>query len=403
MQCKRSGWRSNDVAKNKLKALVAYTTRSIALLTASGTLMQTFLSVLGFASNVIYVHSTLLQAFNVLTIVLCSSWANNGSPIKRAAFTLVPTGVLFLFYVPIAVAREASAVSFVLLCAIGGVQQMAVGLYTVYDYKMPYYIYRVEEYGMMLSVCGILSSLLSVGVGALISFLADKFTFITVMIFAFSLSALLMGIAFAVTLSQKSLRQKEEDSRERGKGVLALLKYPPFTQMIPANLMRGFSAGVIGVLATVALDLGYTEVLTSMMVSAQSIASLVACAFYACFAKKISPFAVIITGSLMILAMPMLLIQSNVLYLAVFTVVMLGRTLIDYAVPTALIRIVPVEMAGSYNAWRMALHNGGMLLATMVGTFTPVPVLLIVASALQIVSGINYCFFGKKHRSGDQC
>ena len=86
--------RLDDVAKNKMKAIIAYTARTVALMCASGTLMQTFLASLGFESSLIYLHSTLLQAANVLTIILASNWANNGSPIKKAAFSTVPIGIV---------------------------------------------------------------------------------------------------------------------------------------------------------------------------------------------------------------------------------------------------------------------------------------------------------------------
>ena len=126
------------VTKNKIKAIIAYTARTVALICATGTLMQTFLASLGFESSQIYMHSTLLQAANVLTIILASNWANNGSPIKRSAFTTIPIGLLFLCYIPIAIANQATPTSYALLIVIGVVQQIAYGFFTVCEYKTPY-------------------------------------------------------------------------------------------------------------------------------------------------------------------------------------------------------------------------------------------------------------------------
>jgi hypothetical protein len=78
---------------------------------------------------------------------------------------------------------------------------------------------------------------------------------------------------------------------------------------------------------------------------------------------------------------------------------MFGRTFIDYGVPTMLIRIVPVEFAGSYNAWRMVLHQGGSFIATTVAAWLPIPVLLILALLSQGFSGIYFLFFSKKAQS----
>ena len=77
---------SKDILRNKIKSIIIYTLRSVTLMCASGTLIQTFLSVLGFESRLIYIHSTLLQMTSVLSIMLCSRWADKGNIIKRAAF-----------------------------------------------------------------------------------------------------------------------------------------------------------------------------------------------------------------------------------------------------------------------------------------------------------------------------
>jgi hypothetical protein len=154
--------------------------------------------------------------------------------------------------------------------------------------------------------------------------------------------------------------------------------------------MRGFAAGVISVLATVALDLGYTESLTAVMVSAQSVASLAAGALFSCTSKRISPQVILIMGCIMVLSLPALLISSNFLFLSVFVIITVGRTLIDYSVPTMLLKTVPVEIAGSYHAWRMVLQNAGTLTATALAVALPIPWMLIIASIFQMISGISF-------------
>ena len=388
------------VTKNKIKAIIAYTARTVALICATGTLMQTFLASLGFESSQIYMHSTLLQAANVLTIILASNWANNGSPIKRSAFTTIPIGLLFLCYIPIAIANQATPTSYALLIAIGVVQQIAYGFFTVCEYKTPYYIYKADEYGMMLSVCGIISSIFSLLMGYVIAYLTARFPFVEIMKFAFAISAVLMMIAFVAIYFEKSLRieeKTEDSSAPKEKIRVNLMKTSIFTSLIHANLLRGFATGVIGVLAAVALDLGHNEALTASMVSAQSLASLAACAFFALVSKKISERALVIGGSLLVGMIPLLLISSSSLFLTVYTVIMVGRTLIDYGVPSMLLKVVPVEIAGPYHAWRMVLQNAGMLIATTLAAVTPIPYLLTAAAVFQLISGVSFSLIVKKH------
>ena len=383
-----------NVRKNKIKAIIAYTARTVALMCASGTLMQTFLATLGFESELIYLHSTLLQAANVLTILLASNWASNGSPIRRSAFTTIPIGLLFLFYIPIAIANHATPASYILLCSVGVVQQIAYGLFTVCEYKTPYYIYKADEYGMMLSICGIISSVFSLLLGWVISFLTERYPFADIMKFAFLISAIFMVITFFAIYFEKSLRTEDETEKneqaKKSRPRVHLLRKPIFTRLIHANLMRGFAAGVISVLAAVALDLGYDETLTASMVYAQSIASLAACAFFAVISKRVPGRFVVVGGSLLIVLTPMLLIKSGTLFLIMYIVIMVGRTLVDYAVPSMLLQVVSVEIAGPYHAWRMALQNAGMLIATSLATITPVPYLLAAAAVFQLISGFSF-------------
>ena len=389
----------SDAQSNKIKVIIAQSTRIVALMFVSGTLIQTFLASIGFSSDLIYIHSSLLQAFNTATIILFAGFANKSCPIKRSAFSILPTALLFLIYIPLAISRSASMLSYLLLSGVGIAQQVSIGLYTVCEYKVPYYIYRVEEYGVMNAICGIISSVLSLAIGALISWLSLRYDFVDIMIVAFAVSALLIAATFLSTVGQKNLREGEveaETDNRAESSVFALLRYPVFSHLIPANLFRGFAGGVITVLATVALDLGYNETLTASMVSVSAAATMLGCVIFAAISKKAHPTLPIVIGSVLVLTLPMLLINNDLTFLAVYGIILFGRTFIDYGVPTMLIRIVPVEIAGSYNAWRMVLNQGGSLIATTVAAWLPIPVLLILAAIFQIISGISYLFFGKK-------
>ena len=130
------------------------------------------------------------------------------------------------------------------------------------------------------------------------------------------------------------------------------------------------------------------------MVSVQSVAMLVGCAIYGVTAKYIRPRYVIFFGSICVLLLPLLLISRNsFLFLALYAIIFFGRTLVDYAVPSAMLYAVPVRIAGPYNAWRMVLNNGGMLLATAVGAIVPSSAwLLWIAFACSLISGGFYLF-----------
>ena len=96
-----------------------------------------------------------------------------------------------------------------------------------------------------------------------------------------------------------------------------------------------------------------------------------------------------------------MLIPNKFVFLTVFALVYLGRTFVDYSVPSILRAAIPVQIAGPYNAWRMLLHNGGTLLATTIAAFIPVTWLLILTMVFQLFSGFHY-FFAKDLRADQQ-
>ena len=100
---------------------------------------------------------------------------------------------------------------------------------------------------------------------------------------------------------------------------------------------------------------------------------------------------------LLILLLPLFFLNSGPVFLGAATAVILGRTLVDYGVPILLRKAVPVEIAGTYNAWRMILHTGGALLATTVATVISTPALIAVTVIFSLVSGCGF-FFSKAIR-----
>ena len=396
----------NVVRQNKIRAILIYALRTAALLCASGSVMQTFLSITGFSEKYIYFHASLFQAVNVLTILFCARFADSGNVLRRSAIVQIPGALLFLFYLPLCILKDVSAAAYIWLLLISVLQSVTIALHTICEYKTPYYIYRIEEYGTVMSVCGILSSAVSFGVGALISFFSTRYSYDRIMLIAFGISCVFMLLAAGMQFFQKSLLTgtAEPDSQKKPEKLplMNTFRHEAFSHLFVGNLTRGFANGTTTILAAAALSIGYDETLTSAMVSVSSVATLAACALFAVIASRIPPRYVILFGSLCFLSMPLLLVQNRpILYLALYAILLFGRTLVDYAVPAALLYAVPVEIAGTYNAWRMILHNGGTMLATMAAGFLPLPVMLTVSLICQVISGINFCTARVMRKTGN--
>lgn len=383
----------NRLQNNKIRAIFALALRTAALLACTGPIMQTFLASLGFSSRFIYINTTLVQAANILTSSLCAQWADHGSVIKRSAVCEIPHAILYLCYIPLCLWKSASFFSFAILTGICLLQSACIALYTVCEYKLPYFIYGPKDYGTVLAISGIVSSLISLGAGIVITRLASFMDYSTLMMGACIVSFVMMGASALLHSLQKpinQLRTPVEKEPAKAGTVLSVFRERVFYRMIPANLLRGFAYGTTTVMAGIALDLGYGQSTSTALVSVQSAAMLLGCGLFALSVKYISARTVILIGSAAFALLPVMLVRNEDLFLVLFAVVFFGRTLVDYAIPSFLRLAVPVEIAGPYNAWRMILHFTGTILATTIAAAIPVWLLLIITMAAQLLSGISY-------------
>ena len=377
--------------RNEILTMLLYTGRHIATSFASGSLMQTFLAALGFAPALIYVHTTVLQAVCIATIMLTSKWADKGNVIKRSTLCQIPLGLMFIVYIPIAIMREATLPIYALLIGAGVIQQVSMGLHAVCEYKQPYYVYKPSEYGRIMSLAGGISSFVNLVIGAVITLLVEKHGYLTVAPYIMVSAILFVVIAILANAGMRRINLNIEAApAEEKKPSVSILRYGLFWRFLPANILRGISSGVTVVLATIALEMNYGEALATSLVTMQSIATLSSCAVMSLTMSKFSYKFTVLAGSILTLAFPLLLIKSSPLFLAVYVILMFGRTLIDYGVPALLVTVIPVELAGPYNAWRMVLHNIGTLIATLLASLLPHALIFIIAAAAQIISGMIY-------------
>lgn len=387
---------------NKPFFIIAMGLRTVALLCVTGPIMQTFLASIGFPSQLIYIHTSIVQIVNVLTISLCSTWADRGSVIRRTALVELPYALLYLLYIPLCLWKSPSLLSFCMLTGICLLQSVCIALWTICEYKLPYYIFTPKEYGAMLSVGGIVGGMISLGAGVIITQLSAVLSYSALMLSACSVSMVLMLICTVLHLHLKPVSAAPRtESVKKKTNQFEIFRYPLFRRMIPANLMRGFGYGTTTIFAAIALDLGFDAGVATALVSAQSIAALIGCTLFGISISYLPPRFVTLIGSATFGLIPLMLIPNKYIFLTVFALVYLGRTLVDYSVPSILRAAIPVHLAGPFNAWRMLLHNGGTLLATTIAAFIPVAWLLILTVVCQLISGLHY-FLSRALRADQQ-
>ena len=389
-----------DAKRNVLLKILVTLLEGVAYAIASGTLLQVFLNTIGFSASQIYLHTTINQAVQIAVTLTCSRVGERGNPIRRYAYLIVAQGATFLLYIPLCIRMQADLGAYLLLLTIGILNVIAGGLGGLLSYTVPYLIYNPRDYGAVTAACGIISSLLSMGVGIIMAALTERYSYKAIMLWAFPIAAVLLITSGFLCRSLRPLidpatiQEKKERKKTDFGAVWQVLRQPIFYQLAPSNIFRGFAGGMAGVLAVVAAaDLGYSEQITTTLVSVQAAAQLIGCLLFGVLSRRICPRHTIFVSSLSFLCLPFLLIPNHpILFLCLAAVINMGHYAEMYAVPDLLMRVIPGQIAGTYNAYRLILNHIGTLLATALAAILPSSVMLPLAMAFQLMSGACYFF-----------
>ena len=97
----------NHVRRNILIHVICKFIESVAYAVATGTLIQVFLTSLGFRASQIYLHTTLNQAVQIAITLTCSKISDRGNTFRRLSLLIMGQGVMFLCYLPMCIHAQA--------------------------------------------------------------------------------------------------------------------------------------------------------------------------------------------------------------------------------------------------------------------------------------------------------
>ena len=391
---------SSDIAKsavrsNKIRFLVILCFQTVVALCANGALMQSFLLTVGFSERMVYLHSTAWQIANVATILLASRVADRGHLLRRAALVSLLQIPPFLLYLPLCFRADGgSGRMFAYLVGVALVHSVILGVECVFEYKVPYYVFRPEEYGTIMSLGGVFSYGITFGLGILMTRLSARYAYADMMKWAFVGCAAALALVAFIRLFQKPLIPLPlvgNGLPDVPKIPLGdVFRHPTFFWFLPAHFLRGVAFGTTTVLSVICLSRGFSVSVVTSMVSVQSAAMLIGSAVVALMLKFFSPRVSVFAGSLLFLLFPLLLRNDEKIFLGACFLILFGRILVDNAVPSLILLAVPVEIAGPYNAIRMAIHFGGALTATTVAALVPTKVLISLTIGCQLAAAGFY-------------
>ena len=373
----------------------------VAILFANGTIIQTYLADCGLNPAQIGIHTTAINIANVGVTVLFSGLADRakGGIKKKVALYAFPAALCYgLLAALVFLRNQPPAVIFGAALIISVLQYSFYGMQSLYDYKIPYNLIDLKYYGVYSSVCGIVTGVVSVGVSALFSLLADRYDYITVAAIGFCAAMGIQALAGVVCLLHKEVvTETPPEKKDEPAGHVNLLKMRIFTDMIGPNLSRGLASGIVGMAAVMALTRGFSSADTSRMVTMASLGVLCGCGMFAVLTRRVlSARGIMLVGAVLLCVGPFMFLGGTVWFLAAYFIVSLAKCLTDYSIPAALYDVVPYEAAGAYHAWRLVLNSAGVALGSMAAGYLleimAAEWLFAAAALLQLYCSLSYYF-----------
>ncbi|MBQ7097286.1 MAG: MFS transporter [Clostridia bacterium] len=384
---------------NRMKFFLRTIFGTVVSTVIAGSVLQTFMLEKNISEDSVGLYFSIMQAVQILTMLLLSKQADKMKNI------IGPSGVVYLLFAPfILVLTGLCFFDFggvlLLIMVFGLVANFSLGLSNILTYKLPYHIMDMKYYGSWTGVAGVLSGVMTLLFSVLLTFLQKKFEYITTMRYIYIATLVATCLAAAVTFSFKKVENNIKISGDNEK--ISLLKYKRFLWLIAPNLMRGFCSGMIAMTVTI----GYFSDLldnfsASVLLIVAQIAVIVGCLLFTCFAGREKIMLLIGSAGVLVL-LPCMVMKDTTMFLLMYGIVFVLITIIDNAVPVAVVRLIDYEVAGQYNGGRMLLHTVGtffasLLCGTLLKTIGPTAT-LAVAGISQFVSGVWYFWYLRKNK-----
>ena len=351
----------------------------------NGSLIQLFLTNRDVSAYYVGLFSTIVSIITVVGTMLCSYISEKfPKPLKQYQWLFFLQLAVYLAMIPIAYFTMTPGSLFWILSLIAGIITFLCAWNSILGYKIPYMTIPFESYGTYTAVSGAVTGIVGVVASFMFSAVINGNLGGNPYLICICITVVLMVIAWYCTYRLKPVNNVYDAPSHNSMSIKKLLEVfnmPLFRKFLVPNTLRGITIGITNSIALIALYMGLTEGQASFLPIICALGYVVA-SFLFHFLSKYMPLPVVaIIGSLLVLALISLPHDNSTVFLSVFLVAYIGRVIVDYAIPVMLIRVVPADIAGIYNAGRYILLN----LSSTVSVFA-VGALLGKISALWLLS-----------------
>ena len=385
--------------KNGLYYAIREGCYAAAALFISGTFVQLYLSQQGVSTVDIGVFNTVLCVVSLIFTMAFSDLAERRpNAVRQNDWLLLAICVLFACYLPLLLHRRAVPLAvWLLVTVVASVQIVLASCKGVLDYKMLYQIIDIERYGAVASMTGVSIGLFGMVYSWLFAQTLSRISARIAFLLGFLSSAMLVLAAYVCNRKMTVIhdpfvhpKQTKVNAKTKVSMVISVLRQPEFRVFVIPNTLRGVTIGILNSLVLIALELGVSAKTAANLAMAGSIGYLLGSLSYNALSRVMQPKRLGLLGAGLLCAVVFLPYSGKeMLFLIIAMFGYMGRTLVDYAVPSMVFQLIDPAVSGVYNAWRTVLFSVAaaamsFLVGALLGKIPTVALLVLCAGAYLI-------------------
>lgn len=349
---------------------------AVALMFCSGPILQAFLLKGGFTARQVQLYYGMTQIVQVAMMLICMFFFDAIRHTKNVMGSCILTMLFTVIAIFVVLGRMGSGnppVAFFFVMVF--IAYCGVGLQTLGGYKMPYEIFDIRDYGRVCGVSGAVAQIVCLSCSALYSIALVKFAYESVHLGFFIVGGICVLLASFSAFSFKErlpaiegvLAEREKQSNTQG--LIKVLKNKTTYLLLFPNFIRGFTTGIVALLATIGIDQAIiNENAGGYMSMAMQIALVLGNLVFA-FAckkkvsvKKIMMISAVVAG----VFLPLSIARTNAVdFIAGYFIVQFFMIFVDTAIPVLVTEIVPYEQMGAFTSIRLSVFMFGSFLISL--------------------------------------
>lgn len=351
---------------------------SIALMFYSGNYIIMFLVESGVTSAGIGIFNSIGSFISLGSMFLCGLIGDKLKDIRKAiTLSFASLSVFYLVMIFFSIVHCGPNIVLIATIVVQAVTSFLYGFRNVLEYKLVYLITDIRRYARVTAVTGLVTGIVGVAAGFIISLIIDNLPYYPVMTCFFILGLLL--IVIICLINQSFVVQREhyaEDapkavkaSKDKENGFLGVLKSRHFYVLAIPNLIRGISTGLLGLVLVIGIqDLAMNATDSSILNTVGMASSFAGSLVFSYLSDKVSSRLLCLVSSIIVMiTIPFSIVGGKLWFYILYFLGISARYIVDGTIPVMVTQIVPYEQMGAYTSLRMMLMTGGSSLASLVG------------------------------------